>query len=137
LNWCMPVYEVETSNALAFHLVHWSRSVRNSSRNFNYYQWNATNRATAAQHVRRDTRVQPRPEEPIQAEPQLIVVAPVGSVLLFSGAHLHATVPNTTDRTRFSLDFRTVHRDDVIARRGAPNIDSECTGTTLRDFLRA
>jgi hypothetical protein len=25
----------------------------------------------------------------------------------------------------------------VIARREAPNVDSECTGTTLRDFLRA
>ena len=27
--------------------------------------------------------------------------------------------------------------DDVMERKGAPNIDSECTGTSLRDFLRA
>ena len=46
-------------------------------------------------------------------------------------------MPNTSDRTRFSIDFRTVHLDDVNHRRGAENIDSECTGTTLRDFLRA
>jgi hypothetical protein len=50
---------------------------------------------------------------------------------------MHATVPNTSNRTRFSIDFRTVHLDDVVDGRGAPNIDSECTGTTLRDFLRA
>jgi len=33
--------------------------------------------------------------------------------------------------------FRTVHYGDVGAGRGAPNIDSECTGTSLGDFLRA
>ena len=41
------------------------------------------------------------------------------------------------DRTRFSIDFRTVNLDDLVEGVGAPNIDSECTGTTLRDFLRA
>jgi hypothetical protein len=45
-------------------------------------------------------------------------------------------VPNTSGRTRFSIDFRTVHIDDVVSRREAPNFDSECTGTSLRDFLR-
>ena len=38
---------------------------------------------------------------------------------------------------RYSIDFRTVHYDDVVAQRGAPNIDSRCTGTTMRDYLRA
>jgi len=32
---------------------------------------------------------------------------------------------------------RTVNFDDVTTNSGAPNIDSECTGTTLRDYLRA
>jgi hypothetical protein len=30
-----------------------------------------------------------------------------------------------------------VNIDDVQSRREAPNFDSECTGTTLRDFLCA
>jgi hypothetical protein len=50
---------------------------------------------------------------------------------------MHSSVPNDSGRTRFSIDFRTVHLGDVEARRGAPNIDSECTGTTMRDYLRA
>ena len=25
----------------------------------------------------------------------------------------------------------------MIARRGAPNVDARCTGTTMRDYLRA
>ena len=56
---------------------------------------------------------------------------------MFSAQQLHATVPNTSGLTRFSIDFRTVHRDDVEAKRGARIIDSDATGTTLRDFIRA
>jgi len=37
--------------------------------------------------------------------------------------------PNNSGRTRFSIDFRTVHLDDVVTKRGAPNMDSACTGT--------
>jgi len=44
-------------------------------------------------------------------------------------------VPNTSGYTRFSIDFRTVHLDDVREGVGAPNLDSECTGTTMRDYL--
>jgi hypothetical protein len=56
---------------------------------------------------------------------------------LFSGAQLHETVPNNSGVARYSIDFRAVHLDDVTARRGAANIDSRCTGTTMRDYLRA
>ena len=41
------------------------------------------------------------------------------------------------DASRSTIDFRIVHVGDVVARRQAPNVDSECTGTMLRDFLRA
>ena len=36
---------------------------------------------------------------------------------------------------RCSIDFRTVHLDDVLGQIGAPNVDSAATGTSLRDFL--
>jgi hypothetical protein len=58
-------------------------------------------------------------------------------MLLFSGAQMHSSVPNTSGRTRFSIDFRTVHRADAELLRGAPRSDEECTGTTMRDYLRA
>jgi hypothetical protein len=50
---------------------------------------------------------------------------------------MHSTVPNNTGRTRFSIDFRTVHLGDVESFKGAPNVDSSCTGTTMCDYLRA
>jgi hypothetical protein len=45
-------------------------------------------------------------------------------------------VPNTSGRTRFSIDFRTVSLVDVKAKNGAPNLDSHPIGTSLRDFMR-
>jgi hypothetical protein len=57
--------------------------------------------------------------------------------MVFSGAHLHSTVPNTSGRTRFSIDFRTVNQRDIEQGVSAPNADSEATGTTLGDFFRS
>ena len=137
LNWWMPIYDVEPENVMAFHPRYWSQSVKNGSSEYNYYQWNKENRQSAAKHIKTDTRKQPHPEEPIELEPQIRIVSKPGGLTIFSAAQMHSTVPNTSGRTRFSIDFRTVHMDDVVAKRGAPNVDSACTGSALRDFLRA
>ena len=137
LNWWFPIYDIESENAMAFHPRYWSQPVKNGSSGYNYYEWNKQSRKNAAQHIKTDTRKQPHAEEPLELDPQLRLVSKVGGIIIFSGAQMHSTVPNTSGRTRFSIDFRTVHIDDVVAHRGAPNIDSACTGTTLRDFLCA
>jgi hypothetical protein len=136
LNWWLPMYPIVAENAMAFHPRYWSQGVRNGSHEYNYDEWNRISRQTAAQHIKTDTRKQPHAEEPIELDPQIRVITPPGGILLFSGAQMHSTVPNTSGKTRFSIDFRTVHIDDVRAHRGAPNVDSKCTGTTMRDYLR-
>jgi hypothetical protein len=80
--------------------------------------------------------VQPHAEEEIELQPEIRLVCPVGAAYQFSAAQLHSTVPNTSNATRYSIDFRTVHLDDVLGRIGAANVDSACTGTTLGDYLR-
>jgi ectoine hydroxylase-related dioxygenase (phytanoyl-CoA dioxygenase family) len=135
-NWWMPVYDIEPDNAMAFHLRYWDRAIRNGSAEYNYAEWNRESRKNAAQHIATDTRKQPRPEEPVELDPQVRLICPPGGLILFSGAHLHSTVPNTSGRTRYSIDFRTVHLDDARANQGAPNVDSACTGTTMGDYLR-
>jgi hypothetical protein len=137
LNWWLPVYPIEAQNCMAFHPQYFDRPIRNSSEGYDYEQWNKTGRQQAAKQVKKETRKQPQAEEPLELEPDVRVVTPPGGTLVFSGAQLHSTVPNTTERTRFSIDFRTVNLDDLLEGVAAPNIDSECTGTTLRDFLRA
>jgi hypothetical protein len=136
LNWWFPVYDIEPDNGMAFHPRYMTQPVKNSSGNYNYYRWNAVSRGAATTMVGTDTREQPKPLEEVELDPQIRVIAPVGGVLAFSGNQLHSSVPNTTSVTRFSIDFRTVHRADLEAGRASANVDSACTGTTLRDFLR-
>lgn len=136
INWWLPIYPIVPENAMAFHPRYWSQAVRNGSSGYNYAEWNRTSRQNAAQFLKQDTRVQPKPEEPMELDPQIRVIAPPGGVLLFSAAQMHSSVPNNSGRTRFSIDFRTVNVDDVSARRGASNVDSACTGTTMGDYLR-
>jgi hypothetical protein len=136
LNWWFPIYDVVPENIMAFHSRYWSEPVKNGSSGYNYYQWNKDSRRNAAQHIKSDTRTQPHPEEPMELEPQIRVVCQPGGVLVFSAAQMHSTVPNSSGYTRFSIDFRTVHWDDVVNKNGAHNVDSACTGTSLRDFLR-
>ena len=136
LNWWLPIYPIGMNSALAFHPKYWKDPVRNGSSSFNHYRWNKRARKVAADNFEEYTQNQPHPEEPIDMEPQIRVICPVGGLILFSGAQLHSAVPNTSGKTRFSIDFRTVHVDDVLGKAGALNIDSAATGTTLRDFLR-
>jgi len=137
INWWMPVYDVQSENCMALHPRFWSTPIKNGSSQYNDHKWNAESRQNAAKHVKSDTRVQPHPEEPIELEPEVRMVCPVGGAYQFSAAQLHSTVPNTSGVARYSIDFRTVHLQDVLNRVGAPNIDSACTGTTIGDYLRA
>ena len=136
INWWMPIYELSSENCMAIHPHYFDRPIKNGSRGYNYHKWNLESRQNAAQHLKTDTRVQPRPEESIELDPQVRLVCDVGGAYQFSAANLHSTVPNTSSLTRYSIDFRTVHLGDVLGRIGAPNIDSECTGTTVGDYLR-
>jgi ectoine hydroxylase-related dioxygenase (phytanoyl-CoA dioxygenase family) len=137
INWWLPIYEIESDNAMAFHPRYWSQPVKNSSAGYNYYTWNKLHRGqNVAKFVKEDTRPLPRATEPMTLDPQVRLICPVGGVILFSGAQMHSSVPNTSGVTRFSIDFRTVHLDDAVEKRGAPNIDSACTGTVMRDYLR-
>lgn len=135
INWWMPIYDLNSENCMALHPHYFDRAIKNGSSQYNYQKWNLESRYNAAKHVQTDTRVQPHAEEPIELDPQIRMVCPVGGAYVFSAAQLHSTVPNTSKVTRYSIDFRTVHLDDVLGQVGASNIDSACTGTTMGDYL--
>lgn len=137
LNWWLPVYPVESENVMAFHPHYWDRPIENSSNEFDYQEWNRVGRKQATKQKGKDTRKQSEALEEIEIDPQLRVVTEPGGLLIFSAAHLHSSVPNTSGKTRVSIDFRTVHLDELKEKGGAPNVDSECTGTTIHDYLRA
>lgn len=133
INWWLPIYDVRPDNAFMFDVGNFTTPVPNTSAGFDYYQLN-TARLRTAEQVGRET--QSRPEAPSHnpANP-LVPISGPGSLLLFSGSQLHATIPNTSGRSRYSIDFRTVDRRDVTSGAGAQLVDVECTGTALRDFV--
>jgi hypothetical protein len=137
INYWLPVYEVEQANVMAFHQRYFATAVRNSSAGYDYADWVRRGRAAAVRQITAETRRQPRLEQQIDREPELRVLTPPGGLLVFSGAQLHSTVPNTSGRTRFSIDFRAVHLTDLTTGAGAPNVDAACRGSSLGDFLRA
>ena len=138
INWWMPIYPITVDNCMAFHPRYWSEPVENTSSGYNYYEWNEKYRGThVTKYINHDPRPLPAPKSPIRHDTDIRLLCPPGGLILFSGAQLHSSVPNTSGRTRFSLDFRTANHDDLVNARGAPNVDSACTGTVLREFRRA
>jgi hypothetical protein len=78
--------------------------------------------------------VVPEPSAPVDTTAELRLVVEPGDLLCFSGAHLHASVPNTSGVTRFSLEARTVDVDDVASGRGGPNVDGQAPRVPLDWF---
>jgi hypothetical protein len=132
LNWWLPVFPVREDNAMKFDLEHFARPVPNDSGGFDYYQANQ-DRLTAAAQVGTDTRSRPGAAG-FTSSAEIVVLPNPGSVLVFSGSSLHASIPNTSPLSRYSVDFRLLDRRDVETGAGAPLVDVECTGTSLRDF---
>ena len=136
INWWLPIYPLDRENCMGFYPRYFDEAVQNNSEIYNYYEWNEKSRAQASQHVKSDTREQPKAQQDL--EPVTVrFLPPPGGIILFSGTQLHETVPNKANVARYSIDFRTVNIDDVENRVGAHNLDSRCTGTTMRDYLRA
>ncbi len=136
INWWMPVWDVTAERSMAFYPSYWGRATANSSAVFDYDEWVRVGRSQAVSQVGQDIRKHPLLTEQITCADEFRYGANAGDAVIFSAAHLHATVPNTSGSTRYSIDFRTVNLDDLHNTRGAPNIDSRARGTTLRDFLR-
>jgi hypothetical protein len=135
VNWWLPIFDISPENCLAFYPKYFRRAIQNNSQIYNYAEWNKRSRVEAAKHVNSDTREQPKPQEEVDPDKIQIICPPAG-LILFSGAHLHETVPNTSGIARYSIDFRTVHYGDAVAHLGAENVDSRCTGTTMGDYVR-
>lgn len=133
LNWWLPVFPIVHENGMEFYFEYFSQPVPNTSYEFNYQDWNQVGRKQAHAQGKVDNRVQSEALEPIDTRQGVRFVCEPGGMIVFSAAHLHGTVPNSSDETRISIDFRTVNRLDLDG--GAMNIDSESTGTTMMDYL--
>jgi hypothetical protein len=133
INWWLPIFPVQESNAMSIDLAHFGRAVPNTSGDFDYYVNNAR-RLTTAKSVGKEAQVRPSAIDHTPGVDVIPLPAP-GQVLLFSGAQLHTSIPNTSGLARYSVDFLTVDTRDLLAGRGALLVDAYCGGTAIRDFV--
>jgi hypothetical protein len=137
LNFWFPVHQLEPENCLEFFPTYWGIPVKNSSERFDYGEWIAEGRKNAHLHVTTDERQHPLPLEEVSATDSLRLVCGPGDTIVFSAEQLHGTVPNSSGKTRFSIDFRVIDLGDVRANRGPEKRDTQARGSTLNDFVRA
>jgi hypothetical protein len=133
INWWLPVFPVRETNAMSFDLASFARAVPNTSADFDYYRNNAQ-RLSTAKSVGKEVQARPAAIDHTPGVDVIPLPAP-GGVLLFSGAQLHTSIPNTSGLARYSVDFRVVDARDLGTGRGAPLADAYCTGTAIRDFV--
>ena len=101
INWWLPVTRSKAGTLWDSMFTTSTPPLQNSSADYDYDEWTRTGRKQAGQNVTTKTRKQPQPHEEFDLSSEVRVVTPVAGVLIFSAAHLHATVPNMTSRTRF------------------------------------
>ena len=133
INWWLPVFPVRETNAMSFDLANFARAVPNTSGDFDYYKNNAQ-RLSTVKSVGKEVQARPCAIDHTPGVDVIPLPAP-GEVLLFSGAQLHTSIPNTSGLARYSVDFRSVDVRDLRAGRGARLADAYCTGTAIRDFV--
>jgi len=137
LNWWLPVFDLIPSQTMSMYPGYWNNPIGNSSADFDYDEWIRVGRTNATKQGSVDTRKHPLPVEKVDSATEMRFVLKAAETLLFSASHLHATAPNSSGQTRFSIDFRTISLDDLKSGAGAPDPDNASQGTTLRDFIRA
>jgi hypothetical protein len=130
-NWWTTIYPLTPERTIAFYTGYWSRPIENTSADWDLDEIRARRRSGERDE---DIPIVPEPSEPVDTSSELRVVIDPGDLLCFSGAHLHASVPNVSERARVSVELRTVHLDDLTQGRGAPEIDGQAPQTPLEWF---
>jgi hypothetical protein len=139
ITWWVPLHDVSEEETFVFYPDYFRAPVSNNSECFDYDQWTKhgsslrigwQNPEHGAKHL------YPGQVGTLDPGRVLSFSARAGEIVLFAGAHFHQTRYNTTGRTRFSIDFRTVDEDDHARGQGAPNVDNRSTGSALRDYVR-
>ncbi|MFW5969014.1 MAG: phytanoyl-CoA dioxygenase family protein [Halofilum sp. (in: g-proteobacteria)] len=136
INWWLPIYPVTPGRTITFFPACWDRPIANDSADWDLVAIRAEVRAARREGRAPAIRNTPDPAETLDPSGSMPVVVEPGDVLIFSGAHLHASVPNASGATRFSLEMRSLDIQDAAAGLGAPNIDGAAPHTAWHWFRR-
>ncbi len=139
LTWWIPLDDLAEAETFEFYPDMFAAPVANDSEIFDYDAWVRDGwdlkigwqNSQAAVHAR-----YPASHADLGALRAKGFACAKAETLIFAAAHLHRTLPQTTGRTRFSLDFRIAHLDDVRRGLGAPNVDNRSRGSVVPDYTQ-
>jgi hypothetical protein len=135
INWWAPIYPLTALRTLVLYPAHWQTPIANTSAAWDYEALRRAHRQENRQ-TGGDYPLLPVASGEIDRADAWPAVIEPGALLCFSGAHLHASIPNSTDVARFNIETRTVSLDDLIAHRGAPDLDHAAPRRPLEWFTR-
>jgi len=132
INWWAPVWPVTEDRTMTVFPEYWDHPIENDTADWSYHEF----------HRRRAEN--PNTSYPMlptcRVEPDVTKGIPLlvdpGDIVAFSGAHLHASVPNRSGMTRISMETRTVSLHDLKQNRRAPNLDGAAKGIRTNWFTQ-
>lgn len=130
-NWWAPIHPAPPERTIALFPPWFDRIVANDSAHWDFAEMR---RRFKREGASADYPLLPTATETPAWHDALPVSLEPGGLLAFSGAHLHASVPNVTDRIRFSFEIRTVNAADALAGHGASNVDGQAPRTLWQLF---
>lgn len=136
--WWIALHDIAETETFEVYPGWLARPVANTSARFDYDAWTRDARSLRIGWQDQDAGRQVHysgTSEPF--DPGLVVPlrARRGDNVLFSGAHLHKTREHHAGYTRYSLDFRMVHREDHLRGVGAPSVDNRSRGDATHDYV--
>jgi hypothetical protein len=135
----IPLHDLKPEQTFEVYPKWLDRPVPNNSEIFDYDQWRSGNSDKRIGWQNKNTGLTahyPRATEEVELGERLGFGCKKAQSLFFTGAHFHRTLKQSTDRCRYSVDFRLVHLDDAKRNIGAPNTDNRSIGFSVKDYVR-
>jgi len=134
INWWAPLYELEEERTIGLYPDYWQNPIANNTDTWCFEDFLKQRVDTGHEHAGSYASA-PSLLETVDESGVVKVMLEPGDIVSFASAHLHASVPNTTKSTRFSVEMRSINKDDLVNNRAAPNVDNAAT-TPMYQWFR-
>lgn len=112
VNHWMTLSNVTPESTFYIAPVYFNLKIENNSEVFDLDTWDQKYRNIARENVTKEDRPHPVPYDDVLDDHKFLIVHPTGAETVFSAHHVHGSYANTTDLVRFSIDYRTVTKNE-------------------------
>lgn len=134
INIWVPVFDVEDNRTFGIYAEYITKPIENNSRLFDYEDWLIHGGFQSLDKNAERGKIFPSPKKDPDIQTAFKVTAKANEAIFFAGNHLHGTLPNTSDVTRYTLEIRMITSEILQNNLGMVNLDNRSSGTTLYDF---